>query len=517
MTLPGGPADKLGNRYEKRCTVAECIRLLLGNTEAIRIEDPTVEKAEFVVTTGARREFHQVKRSHPNGKWSLAALDADGLLRAIGDALTGKEDRFVFVSGSDARELAELCEAARDAVSMTEFEHIFLAAKKREQSFKELLDRYWNCDGRTAFERLRRIEVRVIGEPELEEKLRWGARALFLSDSSKVLSELQAIIEDSVHCTVTRPGLIEKLRQRGYRMRCLANPGRADIVVREATDQYLDIERRRLIRQKLVQRAATETLLSRLEGEATDSVVTGKAGSGKTACVVEVTEALRERDLPVLTLRLDRMPFQSVSTTADLGRHLGLEGSPVLVLAAAAEAADRPGVLIVDQLDAVSTMSGRRSGMFDIVEGLLQEARGMVIQAVLHTVVVCRAFDWRHDHRLRQLIPSRSESQAEATKVEVTEFTLDEVKPILHDAGFDPALFGGRQLQLLRLPQNLSLFLEAGFDASQAPAFRTAMQLFERYWTEKRQAVAERIAPSPDQWMGVINSLLKIELSGAIS
>ena len=507
MTLPGGPADKLGNRYEKLWTVAECIRLLRGDTKEIRIEDPNVEKAEFVVTIGARQEFHQVKRSHPNGKWSLAALASNGLLRAIGDALTGNGDRFVFVSGSDARELAELCEAANDAVSMTEFEHSFLAAKERKQSFEKLLDRYWKCDGSTAFERLQRVEVRTIGERELEDMVRWGTSALFLGDPGKVLSELRAIIEDSVHCTVTCQDLVEKLSQRGYQLRCLHSPGRAGVAVREATSRYLDIARRKLIRQTLVPRAAAETLLSRLEGDATDSVVTGKAGSGKTACVVEVTEALHERGLPVLTFRLDRMPFQSVSTTADLGRHLGLEESPVLVLTAAAEAAGRPGVLIVDQLDAVSTMSGRTSGMFDVVEGLLQEARGTRARAVLHTAVVCRAFDWQHDHRLRRLLPSGSDSQVEATKIEVTEFTVDEVKPLLNNAGFDPALFGERQLQLLRLPQNLSLFLEAGFDASQAPTFRTAMQLFERYWTEKRQAVTERITSSPDQWMEVIKAL----------
>ena len=55
MTLPGGPADKLGNRYEKWWTLSEFVRLLHGDTEAIRIEDPGVEKAEFVVTTGVGR------------------------------------------------------------------------------------------------------------------------------------------------------------------------------------------------------------------------------------------------------------------------------------------------------------------------------------------------------------------------------------------------------------------------------------------------------------------------------
>ena len=502
MTLPGGPANKFGNRYEKWWTVSECVRMLHGDTEAIRIEDPSVEKAEFVVTVGSRRELHQAKRSHSNGKWSLTALASDGLLQAIGNALAGNDDRFVFVSGSDARELAELCESARDAESVEEFERVFLAARERKQSFERLLSSYWKCAVPTAIERLRRIEVRTIGERDLEDKVRWGVRLLYLADSTQVLSELRAIVEDSVHRTITHQDLVEALSRRGYRMRRLSNPENAGVAVWEATKRYMDVARRRLIRQRLVPRAAAETLLSRLGEAATDSVVTGKAGSGKTACVVEVTEALRERGLPVLTFRLDRLQLLTASTTADLGRLLDLEESPVLVLAAAAEAAGRPGVLIVDQLDAVSTMSGRSSGAFDVVERLLQEARGTRARTVLHTVVVCRAFDWQHDHRLRQLAPFDSNTQ-----VEVTEFTVDEAKSILTDAGFDPALFRERQLALLRLPQNLTLFLEAGFDTSRTPAFGTATELFERYWTEKRSAVEKRVAPSPDQWMGVMETL----------
>ena len=54
MTLPGGAADKLGNRYEKWWTLSEIVRMLQGETEALRIEAPGVGKAEFVVSTGQR-------------------------------------------------------------------------------------------------------------------------------------------------------------------------------------------------------------------------------------------------------------------------------------------------------------------------------------------------------------------------------------------------------------------------------------------------------------------------------
>ena len=498
MTLPGGPADKLGNRYEKWWTVSEFIRMLHGETEEIRIEPPGVEKVEFVVMVGPRRELHQVKRSHRDGKWSLAALGADGLLQAIGEQLAGNDDRFVFASGSDARELSELWEAASHAESAEEFERDFLAAKGREKRFKKLLN-YWECDLATAVECLRRIEVRTIDERQLERQVKWGVQAVFLADPSRVLPELLKIVEDSLHHTITRQELVEELSQRGYRLRHLTRPENAGVAVEAATDRYLDGARSRLIQQKLVPRAAAGTLLSRLDGTATDSVMTGRAGSGKTACVIEIVEGLRSRGLPVLAFRLDHAV--SASTTTELGNRLDLEESPVLVLAAAAEATGRSGVLIVDQLDAVSSMSGRSSEAFDLVERLLHEARGTRSRATIHTVVVCRTFDWKNDSRLRQLMP---DSHAQ---VDVAEFSVDEVKTILADAGFNPALFRERQLEVLRLPQNLSLFIEAGFDVSSTPAFGTATELFGRYWDKKRQLVAERVSPSSDQWMEVVKTL----------
>ena len=199
----------------------------------------------------------------------------------------------------------------------------------------------------------------------------------------------------------------------------------------------------------------------------------------------------------MLAFRLDLIP-SSVQTTTDLGCHLCLEESPVLVLAAAAEAAKQPGVLIVDQLDAVSAMSGRSSVAFDLVERLIEEARGTWGRTTIHTVVVCRSFDWKHDPRLRRLL-SKDHDQ-----VEVTEFRRDEVEIVLTREGFDPDLFQARQLELLRLPQNLSLFIEAGFDPSRKPDFNTATRLFDHYWNKKRDSV---VTDTTDQWMPVIKTL----------
>ena len=80
MPLPGGPSDKICNRYELWWTVSQLVRMLHGEIESIRLEDPGVIKAEFVVF-GRYREFHQAKRSHHSGKWTLATLGPDGHLK----------------------------------------------------------------------------------------------------------------------------------------------------------------------------------------------------------------------------------------------------------------------------------------------------------------------------------------------------------------------------------------------------------------------------------------------------
>ena len=282
----------------------------------------------------------------------------------------------------------------------------------------------------------------------------------------------------------------------------MVSPQSALAAVDDATDRYLYGERPRLIQDVLIPRTATQTLLSALQGTSTDSVLTGKAGSGKSACVVELVDGLRVMGAPVLAFRLDRVPMASAPTTTELGDYLGLEESPVLVLQAAVEAAGCPGVLIIDQLDAASTMSGRSSGAFELVDQLIREVRGVRARSVIHTVVVCRAFDWQHDHRLRRLVPPDSQAQTD-----VADLSLEEVKAVLTAAEFDPTLFRARQLQLLQLPQNLSLFIEADFDVSSEPAFATEKMLFDRYWDAKRTAVAEQSRAAPDEWLQVIEVL----------
>ena len=500
MPLPGGPSDKLGNRYEHWWTVCQLLGMLQGACESIRIENPGVDKAEFVLRIGAHREWHQARRSHPSGHWTLATLAGSDvkLLQAIGDLLDGNADRFVFVSATDARELAELCENARDAETAEEFATVFLAAMTRANSFNRLLKAWPGCDIPTAYDRLRRIDVRTADERTIEDLSRSRIAAAYLGNPDDIVAALRTVAEDSIHATITRDQLTARLAARGFAMRRAVRPDSAVAMVEDATRRYLESVRGKLIRRTIIPRSETQTLLRVLGDRDRDVVVTGTAGGGKTACVIEFIDQLRLRGVPVLALRLDRI--EPVSTAEELGRKAGLEESPALVLAAAAKR--REAVLILDQLDAISTTSGRSSGFFDAVDGVLTEARGLRERSNIHVVVVCREFDWENDHRLKKLLAHGH------GRVSVDVFAVENVRELLQAGGFDPALFVPRQIELLRLPQNLSLFLEAGFNPPKAPPFNTAAELFDRYWNEKRRAVRQRAGGMTDHWMDVIGVLV---------
>lgn len=509
MTLPGGPAAKYGHEYERLWTIWQLVRILQGRAEAIRIEDPNLPQTEFWVDAGGRRELHQAKRQHSSGKWTLSSV-GESLTRAIGRHLRGNRNHFVFASGSDTPELRSLCDAANDAESVEEFLTVFLKSKTRRAAFQKLRN-WWDCDDPTAVDFLSRIEVRSIDQAGLEEQVRSGLPALFLAKPEEVVAVLARIVDKSVHRKWTRESLVEHLLDCGYRLRRVTNSEDAVRAIECVTDDYRQGARSRLIRGKMLPRSTTNAVLEHIQrditedGRGTDIVILGAAGSGKTACVVDLVDRLQAEGLPTLAFRLDKVPPSAWKTT-DLGSHLGLDESPALVLSAAAEAVDRPGVLIVDQLDAVSKVSGRNHDALDLVRSLVNEARSGRARARLHTVIVCRIFDWNNDSHLRRLAP-RADGKPTMTEFTITELTTQEVRDILTEAEFRPALFQPGQLELLRLPQNLSIFLDAGFDPSRAPSFDTATRLFRRYWNEKRRRVKERIVPRPDEWTSVVETL----------
>lgn len=499
MPLPGGAADKLGNRYELWWTALQVLNVLHGEWDSIRIEPPGEDKAEFVLTREGIRSFHQAKRSAPNGKWSLAELAAPkvGVLQGIERILRDPDCQYTFVSSSDSRELAELAERAKASESPSEFKERFLNSKEQKQNLKRLRQSWNDCDDQTVWDCLRRIEVRTLDEASLKEQNLLGEQTLFLAKPGNVCSEILKYLLDSVHKTRLRADIVAHLSAAGYPLRHVFSLIQAKHIVDEISRKYLQGTRSRLINGTLVNRDVTGQLTANLGAIGTDNVLTGRAGTGKTGCVVELIEKLHKDGVPVLAFRLDRI--DPVDSTLDLGRKLGLEESPAILLAAAAEASGA-AVLVIDQLDAISTTSGRTTGFFDTVEALLREVRAVRTRMAMHVVVVCREFDWKNDYRLRKLVGQGHSHWP------IGDFSIAQVRSSLSSVGHNTEAMPNRTLELLRLPQNLSLFLESAFPSDRP--LHTTIELYEHYWKFKRRAVNERATPTQDHWQPAIQILV---------
>ena len=369
------------------------------------------------------------------------------LLQAIFKQLSETSNtKFIFVSSSDAPELRELTERARNAMNLEEFmSHVC----QPPVDLKVALEKLNAVSGiiqitASAYEVLQRIEVRTIDEKGIKDDIRSRLSARFLTDQDKLYDALNSFVNDSIHQRITPDDLKSYLDNKGFRFRRLAKPEDARSLIAEVTERYVENTQRRLIRNALIHRPETQELFNKIVESTSEKgihcVVTGKAGGGKTGSVMQCVDTLRRSDnrFTILAFRLDRV--EAPQSTKKLGKALGLEESPVFVLGTAAKATSTEAVLIIDQLDAVSTTSGRNSMFFDVVEDLLNEARGWHDSVRFHVIVACRMFDWKNDRRLRRLLVENHDH------VSIGDFSNDQVKSTLKDAGFKDTSFTAKEL-----------------------------------------------------------------------
>lgn len=217
MPLPGGPSDKLGNRYELYWVVRRIIDLLTGRIEWIHIEPPGEDAIEFRCRTTAREEAHQVKRGHANGgHWTTTALEK--VIDGFGDLLASKSDLFcIFVSEHAAHELQELSDRARDASNASEFNIAFVSAKGWAKAKQKIQSR-WGTNDEETWLRLRRIHATTVGEAQIKEDMDAILRLLVVGAPAETARAI--LIEfalESVHQELRRPQVVQRLLERGIR------------------------------------------------------------------------------------------------------------------------------------------------------------------------------------------------------------------------------------------------------------------------------------------------------------
>lgn len=506
MPLPGGAADKFGNRYEGRWTVACMIEVIDEKADSIRLEPPGEEGkgVEFWLAKGNSREYHQVKRQQSaTGRWTLADLGSKEILSNFWKKLRDPVASCIFVSTHAAFQLEELADRAKRAASGQEFEQEFLNAGKAQTSeqlknFQELCRRWNNCPQIEAYEVLQRISVRTIDEEFLRTTVESRLFTLAEGDPTTVADVLAQLALDRVHYELTAQDIWHHLENRGFRRRQWGKDPHVLAAIEDANRRYLSLLCDATIASQVIPRDEAQTVLQKLTSPDSKRgvLLVGEAGVGKSGVMLQVVEVLHKQGVPTLAFRIDRL--EPTLLPNDVGQQLGLPGSPANVLAAIAQ--KRDCVLIIDQLDAVSLASGRNPQFFDCVAEIIKQAQA---HPNMRLVLACRKFDLDNDYRLRRLTGENGIAET----VVISRLPYSTVQKVVDELGLEAARLNSKQLDLLSVPLHLSLLAEI----AEAPNvdlldFKTANDLYNQFWNRKQVILRERRGHSV-QWTHVIDTL----------
>ena len=507
MPRRGGEADKLGNRYESLWTVDAVLDLIDGGYVDLVVE-PVGEEAtgvEFVRTgPSGIREYHSIKRQQGDGNWTLSRLASKGTTgrSILGDlfAKVGTRSCGIFSSGTSASDLDELIQRALASDSFEEFERRIRESGRLSGEFDKHVVPICS-DGPSAYMALKHLEVRTANERELDKRVEQRVRSMFRMANGEPLDAkaTQLLIGDfvinSLGRTIRAETLLSELKEHRVLRLQLAGDRTVAERVQQLNSAYLNEVNDLLINRAKIIRRESAAAITTLLGDSKSVMLEGTAGGGKSCALAQVLDQLAAQDVPSLVVRLDRLTEDDQSAQA-IGTRRGLPDSPVITLGELA--GDRPAVLCIDQLDALSFVSARQQWAWSAFNALRDEARAYPNMRLLFS---CRSFDLEQDARLRALVAD----QDRVERIRVEKLDDDTVRSAIEASGVAAQSLSQEQLRILATPLHLYLFLEAS--RAGAVDFAAANDLFDAFWKHKQTAVDNRLGARPSTWTPVIAAL----------
>jgi hypothetical protein len=477
---PGGEADKLGNKYELAWAIRHALYCLVDDRRSLVTEDVDAEVgkgSEFTYYTGAVTEVHQLKRQKSNSNsWTIKSLaDLNIFEAAASHVAAGRH--YHFVSLVPCRPLQELSERTRKSPDLAMFTQSWLTAELRP-FFDELSAAEVLGNAHAAWTVLRGMWFSAQDEQDIIRMNSMLAQC-FLSGSTGHLTSLAIgdILLDNLGKRLTRTELLELLAGEGIQPLAAGRHQTSHEQVLAITGSWRASIQRELLQPSIERTEAAQVVealaVNRL------CLVAGTAGGGKSSVLEQTVASLASAGAEVLALRLDRL--DSFASTIGLGQQLGLDTSPAVALAVAADGRD--AYLVVDQIDAVSLASGRMPESFDVVMDLIGEALSVV---GIRVILACREFDIENDHRIRALA-----TRSDISRKQVGLLPAEAVDAAVVHMGLDPARLSASQRLLLQTPLHLVLLQTIAAQAD-ALAFHSKGSLFEAFWERKRQATRTR-------------------------
>ena len=497
-SLPGGAAAKVADLYEAAWTADTVLDLLTGEITELHLEEQTEDGlgVEFCrVLSSGQREYHSVKRQVPGSVSGWTPSELTRPSANSGESVLGylfrhlehsSQARAVFVSQDSARQMRELVERARSASSIEHFLNL-LSTDHRDVFDKHITQ--ISRDGSSAYNNLLRCQFETISHHRLLRSVEQRIPALVQctdgtpADPGTVRRFLEEYAWNRLGGDpITAADILTALHAQGFSEQPLTKSAQIRLAMREQNKGYLTRTQKALINGSHLPRSQATTISRALVAGEPSVLLVGSAGEGKSCLMAQVIQDLRGAGIQHLVVSMDEL--EGVVSSVDLGRRIGLPASPAIVLGQMAGGSR--GVLCVDQLDAVSSIKGRNVQGQRVLDELVEQVSNL---PQLRLLLACRSFDLEGDDSLSSLVRG---DPPKAHRIDVERLSTEDVHGALATAGMTKTSLAGSQVEILRVPLHLRLFLEGGTDRER---FGSPQELFDRYWDEKRRRVDAVTAP----------------------
>jgi len=486
--FPGGISDKLGNRYEAKWLVRQLLDVIAGKADWIKYEGvtPQFDGFEFAVGQEKATHWHQTKNNAPHGNWTISALERENVLTAFKKRLKGNnDDRCFFISQDPAKDIRTLVEKATLSTTVEEFKEIILSADQKEK-FTQLTT-IWNCTDIIAHEFLQRCDFLTLPEAELDKIIESYGELFFVESDSSVFPILREYAEKQFNKLITTSLVRADIREIGsaltFKDWSLDQTLCGKLL--DETNAYLQTYSPFGAGGDIIPRQQINIVANLIQEKNGPRLVllTGVAGSGKSGVIRGLIDVLKGLDISHLAFRVDH--HLQYNTSQEIGHVLtGRSESPVITLKGLNPA--RTAVLIIDQVDAVSEVSGRNG---KVKAALLRMIRDAQHFDTVRLVLVCRSFDFDSDPQIKMLKEGKRVEQVEISQLDWE----NEVAPFLTGKGIDTSLLSQTQKDLLRLPLNLAVFLEV---CNEGQLFASRDDLFKSLLQKKDREIRQKYSVS---------------------
>ncbi|MBR1533146.1 MAG: hypothetical protein IJ639_02190 [Ruminococcus sp.] len=484
----GGRADKYGNEYENRFLAALLLRIVAGELSSITVEPlgENHDSVEYIAESPKGERYHyQCKASNnTKEKWNPSDLKQhDVFMRSKSILEESNDNRYKFISPLSYGELSELCNRARTCSNGEELITYQLTNDKIKKTFHECEAYY----GLSADKPQELIIIRDLLSRTYFETVSFDDEALRRSKEYTSLyfsgnaSAAQILLQNYVSIKalygkrIVASDIITYMEENGVRLRRHLLTDNINAAIAELNELF-DASFTP-IQGRLIHREATDEIMNAINIQQS-VILHGKAGTGKSGCIQEVIQRLKEERIPYLALKLDKqMPQKSPD---NYGKELGLGQSPVYCLSHIA--GKKQCVFIIDQLDSVRWMSQHSANALNICKMMIRQAETMnrYEGAQVTVLLISRTFDLETDAGLQALTETKGDPYLSWKKIQIDEFTDEEVRSYVGSA----YITYSKQLQsLLKIPSTLYIWtkLEKGTDITSAV---TTRELMQKWWNQ---------------------------------